>query len=251
MKALLMNFGTQTRVIHNSDKIPQVIEIGATKDIDLDEHTARFIEKSQPTDTLMMIPLGDQMPKELSDIASILRDMDEVPYEEILTRAVMLIGKDNMSGLRPSRPELRITLRDIAMQFAHGAPDLAAATQKIAERRSIKDDQEPAKLEQEKRQQDEASLDKRDHPVKKASIRERLDASLGIVGAEGEASAEDLAAETQASETDKAEKQPKPPKQPKAKKQKAAKKEPASFKPKRHPTPARRGGSAGVQRVRA
>lgn len=246
MKALLMNFGLGLRVIHDIDKMPKGIEVGKTLDIELDPVTARFIEKAQLTDTLMMIPLDGEMPKELTEIAGILREMDDVPYEEILTRTIMLIGKENVPKLRPTRPELRICLRDIAMQFAHGgAKSLEAAVQKITERRTIREDQDPGKLEQEQRDQADAERAKEVHPIKKATMRDRIDASLGLVAGPNEPAAQE------ASSDEPEEKAPEPKKSKKVKRTKA----PAEFKPKRQagpkPIPVKRAGSAGVQRVRA
>lgn len=187
--ALLMNFGDNTRVIHDIDKIPVVINIGESRKIDLDDYTAGFIKKSQPTDTLMMVPISAEMPPKLQELLSIMQALDNTFYDEILERCTNLLGPKNLPEMRPSRAALRSFLKDIAIVHSRdlnlsfeGAIKIVAAEKE--QRRVIKDDVDPLKLQRELEEAEDRRRAEQPVLPPKLSQRERMDNSLGVLMAE-------------------------------------------------------------------
>jgi len=116
MRAILMNFGDNTRVVHDVMNMPISVGIGKIRECDMHKVHYDMIRKGLATDTLMLVPADAEMPAHLSLIMGVLEAVDTEPYDELLQRAVEVIGKENVK-LRPNRDMIRVALRDLAREL--------------------------------------------------------------------------------------------------------------------------------------
>ena len=187
MQTMLMNFGDNTRIVYGSNRKAMTIGIGQARRIDLDEPTMKFIKRAQETDTLLMVPIDEQMPSDLVELLSILEVMSTGDYHAILSRMTALIGADNMPGIQPNRHEMRNTLRELTMLLANRrAATLAEAIEAQKPKTPIQDDVDPKKLEKELEEKKQLPDANSRPPM--VPLRDNMDAALGI-SAHGGASA--------------------------------------------------------------
>lgn len=202
MQCILMNFDDRTRVIHDANKKPVVLGIGAMKSADLDDATHKFLKRSMvnTNDALVLVPDGVRHPPEIIELMDILRDMDTAPYDEVLMRSSALIGADNIGGPRPSRQELRYKLRNVAALFANGnvlptreairstAAKIERDVQANRDRRepgAIDEDEEDRQLAVKREQEAKEKLDAQrlgQMAPRVKTERDKMDDALGIMG---------------------------------------------------------------------
>lgn len=152
VKVLLMNFGGNTRVIHDASKTPVIINIGKSEPADLDVHTYDFILKSMAKDTLLMIKADAKLPPQLHQLMAVLTKVETEHYDTLLSECTDIIGKD-AEVLRPTRAMIRQKLQDVAFAYAHGpaaADKLAGAILEAGKRVFIQEEERPGDLEDQK-----------------------------------------------------------------------------------------------------
>jgi hypothetical protein len=205
MKTMLMNFGDNVRIIYNSNRKAVSIGIGQARRVDLDESTVKFLKRCQETDTLLMVPVDEEMPAEVTELLSLIEIMNTGDYHTILTRMTALIGAANMPSLQPNRHEMRNTLRDLTLILANRrAANLAEAIES-QKPTPIHDDVDPKELQKElEKKAPPAQLPDADSRPPVVPLRDNLDAALGISaggGASAPAGEGDIL-DPEASETD-------------------------------------------------
>jgi hypothetical protein len=240
-KVLLMNFGDGSRIVYNAAGETVEIGIGKAREVELNAPTLEMIQKAQSSDTLLLVEITAEMPKELTELLAILQSMDTATYDEILQRTNDLLGPDNMPALRPSHGVIRSILRDIAVQYSKGAKSIPAALATMAEekeRRRIKDDVDPRELEREAERLRPAPDRSVETPAPKTQ-REKMDDALGIaLGMQAEDPLTDPLVDGKVAEPE----TEKPAKRVKAE---------SSFKPRKAPAPAKGKKAGVVRRVKA
>lgn len=162
MEVVLFNFGGNTRVFHDWQKKPVVVDIGKAVPCRLDYATARFIAKASKTDTVVLMAKERKLPDELNEILNVLRGLDDQPYD-VMLEAFHKIAGVNDDDRSPDRIVMRTVLSQRAAQLAravvsgdHTAEDVARAITGDKPKTVIHDDVDPAKLRKDydKQQQD-------------------------------------------------------------------------------------------------
>ena len=114
LRVMLLNFGDNTRVVHDRHQRPRVINIGDALDVELDNGTVRMIRRGQDRgDTLIMVPIGTDVPPDLARCAEVLRNVADSDYAEVLEAVNSICGADP-NDLRPTRDMMRYRLREYA-----------------------------------------------------------------------------------------------------------------------------------------
>lgn len=112
LDAIIMNFGDSNRVFYDFERKPVTIEVGATTEITLDDHTATYLTNAQKNDSILVMRKHVDFPPELLKMLDIVREIATLDYDDALTRANALLGAKGFGVTRPSRQLISITLRD-------------------------------------------------------------------------------------------------------------------------------------------
>jgi hypothetical protein len=116
MQATLLNFGDCTRVVCDTMNRPLAINIGEVVDMDIHEAHFHVIKRGVGTDSLMIVPKDVRVSDKLQSIIDVLKAIETEPYDALLQRynEVAPYMEDADHAMRPSRDNMRVTLRDLA-----------------------------------------------------------------------------------------------------------------------------------------
>jgi hypothetical protein len=107
---VILNFGESTRVFYDASNEPVCIPTGEMKECRLGDETARFLFKSQRTDTICLMRRHVEVPVQLRRLFDTLRDVMTMSYDNALAQTIDLVGHQRLPGPRPTRTQLREAL---------------------------------------------------------------------------------------------------------------------------------------------
>lgn len=149
----LLNFGDNTRVIHNITNQPVIITTGAMASVTLAEAAVKLMANVNGNDTLVMVPPDIELPDDFVSLMNTLATLHTIPYDQMVSNVSVLLGRDALK-LRPSVAQVRVKLRDVAMRYARNGftgLDTILGTERDKQV-PIKDDVPPEDLEKEQRE---------------------------------------------------------------------------------------------------
>lgn len=116
MQAFLMNFGDNTRVVNDSSNTAVSIGIGELKECDIHDVHFHMIRRAIASETLLVVPKEVKKTERLGAIMNLMRELMTESYEDVLAKYNMLETTEDGEAprLRPTRDQMRLTLRDMA-----------------------------------------------------------------------------------------------------------------------------------------
>jgi hypothetical protein len=110
-----MNFGDNERVLSATDGSHVKIGIGEIVRADVHDIHAKMIKRGIADETLIICDMefAQRANGKLGKVMTLMRDMSSEDYDGLLTRFNDVFGRD-ATDMRPTREEMRISLRDIA-----------------------------------------------------------------------------------------------------------------------------------------
>jgi len=140
MKVDLINLGDSTRVLYDRRQLPVVIGVGKVVCADLTPTALDAISRHADSETLVVTTAGDgRIPEELKVAVDLLAVIDFEEYNTLLRRFNTIIQIDDSTRMRPNRMQMRVALKNKVEDYVRAAA-----------RQRVRDDVDPAKLEQER-----------------------------------------------------------------------------------------------------
>lgn len=118
MQVHLLNFGDNTRVVNDMNNAAVSVGIGEVKECDIHDVHFHMIRRAIASETLLVVPKDVRKNERLTAIMSLMQELHTEPYDDVLAKYNVLevAGEDEAPKIRPTRDQMRLTLRDLARQ---------------------------------------------------------------------------------------------------------------------------------------
>jgi hypothetical protein len=120
MKSMLLNFGTNDRVVSDVDNGTHVVPIGGSATFEVHPLHEAMIRKGMALgDALIILPEGSEAPPELPAVAAMLANITTADYD-LLVNAYHQVAPMNGADIRPDRNTMRTNLEKIGLMLSRG-----------------------------------------------------------------------------------------------------------------------------------
>jgi hypothetical protein len=112
----LVNIGSAPRIVTGLRGVAVSVGVGEIKSADLDDLTVSRLKRNAAKETLLIIDADAKLPHRLTRSLELLKDFAKTPYDDLLKAAKAILGVD-ITGVRPTKPSLRLMLSEVAKRI--------------------------------------------------------------------------------------------------------------------------------------
>lgn len=166
MRVSLLNLGDTPRIFHDRLGKPTAVPVGVCTVADLSSQVVQGLRFPVGPETILVREEHEtDIPDDVRPVINLLRTIEFDSQEDILVKFLSVVPPNNLTQIRPSRQQMRMTLHTMVV-------DWIAAQRDNVQRPFVRDDEDPKQLE---REQADAERQRQPpvHPVQKEKDQTR------------------------------------------------------------------------------